>query len=594
MRHDQALAFSLLLLCAGGGIAAQCAPSNGHSTLSAALARTGVDPDASGSVTSGLSALVSIFQLEVGGLAPSASYAIAVDDRVQANFVTDDKGGARVLLRTSDDSYPVGLDARGREVEVRGSGGADVLRVALAAGMSGTTRREERVLLAPTALAGSGRAEAKLRATADGRRRFSVEVENVPGGTYQLFVGATLRGSIAAPAGLGEIEFDSVLDDTPHGELLLDFNPEDAQIDLVRSGELVFTGSLRATVPSVDSCAPSLVLRTLPGSAGEAKARFRVRDDCDRDFEVEIEDVAAGAYTLLVGGVARGTINAAFDATRGRVRGEIEFDTDEDEAHELPLTFDPLGQSIQVVSGAQVAFSLASFVAGPGASGTCTDDETRQDLHASSAQPAASGGVRLRVRDDCRTDFKVEIEDVVAGVYEIAIGGAVRGTVTAAFDAAAGQVRGEVEFGDDSPGSPALDFDPSGEVIEIVQNGVVVLSTGIGAGPGSGVACVDASTGVALLNLGVDADGHAEARLRVRGDCRETFHVEVEDVPAGVYSVLVDGVAEATITVGALGRGEVELDTDDAPKPLLDFDPRGREIAIAQGATIFFAHTFPQ
>jgi hypothetical protein len=31
-----------------------------------------------------------------------------------------------------------------------------------------------------------------------------------------------------------------------------------------------------------------------------------------------------------------------------------------------------------------------------------------------------------------------------------------------------------------------------------------------------------------------------------------------------------------------------------APKPPLTFDPRGREIAIAQGATILFSHQFPQ
>jgi len=70
----------------------------------------------------------------------------------------------------------------------------------------------------------------------------------------------------------------------------------------------------------------------------------------------------------------------------------------------------------------------------------------------------------------------------------------------------------------------------------------------------------------------------------------------IEGVPQFAISIgfVVDGVAQATLTVGALGRGEVELDTNDPPKPVLTFDPRGREIAIAQGATILFSHQFPQ
>ncbi len=61
----------------------------------------------------------------------------------------------------------------------------------------------------------------------------------------------------------------------------------------------------------------------------------------------------------------------------------------------------------------------------------------------------------------------------------------------------------------------------------------------------------------------------------------------------GSYQVLVDGSVRATIVVGATGRGQVELDTNDPPKPVLNFDPRGREIAIAKNGVLYFVRVFP-
>lgn len=597
MRRNTALAASLIGVCFGGGLGAQCRPSDGYSDLRAALARTGIDADASGQAWSTLSGLIAQLQVEVSNLAPNTTYQLAVDDTPKASFTTDDRGGASVVLRRDDTARALDFDPRGREIEVR-RGDDDVLRTTLASdapGGAGTSAdRIEVVALSRAASLASGRAKTKLRTEPDGRRRFSVEVEGAPAGPYVLFVNGTERGLIAAPSGFGEIEFDTRLDDGPHGELLLDFGVEDAQVDLLRGGEIAFSGSLRAGVSGVNRCEPNEILRPLAGASGEAKARLRVRDDCDRDFEVEIERVPAGSYTLFVGGVARGTIVAAFDPARGQVRGEIEFDTDEDEAGELPLTFDPLGQSIEVRSGATAVFAIASFVAGPGVPTVCTPEETRQDLFAGAAQPAASGDARLRVRDGCRSDLSVEIEDVTAGAYDVVIAGAVRGTIVAAFDAAAGQVRGEIEFGDDDPGSPALDFDARGQAIDIVRGGVVVLSTTFVGGGNGGASCVDDRSAVALLNLAAPATARAEARLRIRDDCRKTFTVEIEDVAPGSYEVHVEGVLEAVVTVGALRQGEIELDSHDPPKPVLQFDPRGREIAIMQNGVRLFARIFPE
>ena len=89
------------------------------------------------------------------------------------------------------------------------------------------------------------------------------------------------------------------------------------------------------------------LLNTGPISQAKGKARFRVRDDCDEDFRVEIEDLPLGTYTLEVGGLAVGTI--AVTVVDGEAEGEIEFDTDPDEPGEVLLDFDPRGALIRIL-----------------------------------------------------------------------------------------------------------------------------------------------------------------------------------------------------------------------------------------------------
>jgi len=90
--------------------------------------------------------------------------------------------------------------------------------------------------------------------------------------------------------------------------------------------------------------------------------------------------------------------------------------------------------------------------------------------------PAASGDVRLEGRMD-RADFRVEIEDVPAGSYDLSIGGEIVGSLQAALDVD-GTVRGELEFRDPvEPGKILLDFDPRGQQINVLEGNTVVLET---------------------------------------------------------------------------------------------------------------------
>jgi hypothetical protein len=105
---------------------------------------------------------------------------------------------------------------------------------------------------------------------------------------------------------------------------------------------------------------------------------------------------------------------------------------------------------------------------------------------------------------------------------------------------------------------------------------------------------VAASTGctvfedqVSLLNCGVISTATGTRRVRVETDCHHNLHIEIEDVPRGVYAVLVDGVERGSIRVGAKHGGQFEFDTSpkDAQLPI-DFDPFGHVDVASAGRVI--------
>ena len=104
------------------------------------------------------------------------------------------------------------------------------------------------------------------------------------------------------------------------------------------------------------------------GGAGKAKARFRREEDCDRDFRVEVEDVAPGSYEVCVAGTSYGTFQVVSNGVQ--VEGELELDNDADQPGDRPFPAslpDPIGLSIEVRQGAgspctgTLFFSFTSF-----------------------------------------------------------------------------------------------------------------------------------------------------------------------------------------------------------------------------------------
>ena len=148
-----------------------------------------------------------------------------------------------------------------------------------------------------------------------------------------------------------------------------------------------------------------LVTSTGLDADGTARARWRQDTRCRADFGVELEDVPAGAYTLVVGGIVRGTI--AVVAVPGGTEGEIEFEAVDDTPHPLTLDFDPLGAVVEIRVGEVVWFADVFDGSGPAPLGTATAVRTRTPLPstptAAATRTRTVGATRTRTVGATRT-----------------------------------------------------------------------------------------------------------------------------------------------------------------------------------------------
>jgi hypothetical protein len=445
------------------------------------LAATGVVPGAEGECRVNFGGGKSRFEVRVENLAANAAHGLAVNGQPWATFTTDSKGRAKLRFASpakGRKERPMQGDPRGGTVVVNG-GGQDVLSgVCSGEGESDDSTAKLRARLAPTALAPAGsEAKAEFEIRKDGRQKLEVEIERVEPGDYPVFVDGVERGVIAVgPLGRGQLEWGD--DD---GGPPLDFDPRGKLIDVASGAGVLFSGTLAGAIPGVNQCTFSEtetpLLAAPAAGAGSGDTRLRIREDCRRDFSVEIEDVPVGAYELLVGGVLRGTLQVV--DLGDKVQGELEFTSETGEQDELFLDFEPVGASVEVKQGDVLFFSLTQGPPGSGGGGgggggggSCDGAPLEIDvpLLSTGARPGAQGDARYRIRDDCRSDFNVEIEDVADGGYDLRVGGVSRGTL----QVVAGN--GELEFRDPvEPGKILLDFDPRGQDVEVFDGGTLIL-----------------------------------------------------------------------------------------------------------------------
>jgi hypothetical protein len=324
----------------------------------------------------------------------------------------------------------------------------------------------------------AGSAKRRVRVEPD-RTDLRIEIQDVPTGAYSVLVDGVDRGTIVVGSfAEGQIEFDTR---PGPGELPLTFDPF-GEIDIVRDSTGLLAFSLTADAQCTNPVPPpaggctffenEVFLVSCGTVSGTAKRRVRVRDDCDQDLRIELQNVPLGNYSVLVGGVFQGTI-----AVTG-VEGQIEFDTTPAAGEEL-LDFDPFGEIdiVQDSTGLR-AFTLTADATctGGGAppGGACTPIEDEDFLVNCGVSGRAKR--RVRVRDDCDKDLRIEIERAVNGSYTVYVDGISRGVIDVQGR------RGQIEF-DTTPaaGEHLLNFDPFGEV-DIVRSATNAIAFSLSAG----------------------------------------------------------------------------------------------------------------
>lgn len=239
-------------------------------------------------------------------------------------------------------------------------------------------------------------------------------------------------------------------------------------------------------------------------------------------------------------------------------------------------------------------------------SGGVSDDtpsdvlETEERISLVSARQGiiGSGHADYAERAD-RTEFSVEVEDLTDGNYRIFVGGVDRGGLVVSLGIGETEFRSPVEAG-----KVLLTFDPTGELIEVhdgqgamLTSGDEVIGDGGDNGGGGDIDFGMTEIEVDLTNTGVYPLASGDARLRPEVD-RTDFSVEIEDVPVGGYDLRIGGEIVGVITVitqqdGSI-EGELEFRNPVEPgKLLLNFDPRGKQIDVLDGATVVLETLFP-
>jgi len=313
----------------------------------------------------------SMLRLRVRDLDPETEYLLLADDLERARLTTDASGNGTLLLRHPPlaGGQALDFDPRGKRISV--SDGSQDRLSAVVSGPLEPRRIEvmEYAGIPPIDPGAGGRAQGSYRTVPMAVRIFRVALEDVASGDYQVWVDGALVGEVEADSrGSATIRFCA--SSSPGGRCPrpwrggpggfgspsnvwkpLDFEPRGAQVEVVRDGEVVFAGPMRARValPAEAYCSEvDLEVDLIPAfGSGSGDAAFTSEDgDCDHEFRITARRVPVAYYELWVGDKIRGMLPVRSVVPGGM--GELRFDSHPDEPDELLLDFDPRGQPIEL------------------------------------------------------------------------------------------------------------------------------------------------------------------------------------------------------------------------------------------------------
>jgi len=578
------------------------------SLITLSLRNTGVVADATGIVEINLKEQSSTMKLTLAKLTPGVAYTVTNGATPVAGFIADAKGGARLSFATKPKkgSFLMDFEPRGQVLSVRTEGVNVLQAVVSAKGEPAKSFVSEYVEI--TTPGSKGKATARFLAQPTGRQTFSLQLSQITGTGWSLYVDGVWRGEFKSNGSGAKIDFDT----TPQyaSTRLLDFDPRGRMLDIVQANHIVFSGTMAAQAAEVNVATYEWRNGTIPSTGldadGSALVKLVVESDARRKFLLWLMDVPEGGYEFIANGMLAATIQAV--ATDDGVVGALEFSSRNDDSDELPLTFDPEGAIFTIQKDGLVYFTgRLAIVSG----GKDTDEDLnaiKEGLVSTGFDSNARGNAIFKTDNRGVAIFSIEIKKTPLGAFKVWVGGIERGSFTAKLTETDSNNDGSTYYGSSSTKKEVfgsitfktgrkknpLDFDPRGQLLEVGNSARIYFSQIFGAGRG------DAKPVISRLPLFSTAElPNAIAKMEFkRGEQGvQSFKVGIEDAPPGSYELFIGEKQRATIEVAdtnAGSRGLIEF--DDMPhsgQVPLDFDPRGETISVARVGVVCFLRVLP-
>jgi hypothetical protein len=574
-----------------------------NAQINLSLQNTGVDPDATCVVEINLNAQSSTMKLTLAKLTPGVAYTVTNGATPEAEFTADAKGTARLRFTTKlkKGFFLMDFEPRGQVLAVR-TGGVNILQAVISAEGepvdSSVTEYVE--IMAPGV---GGKAIARFHAQPTGRQTFSVQLNQVAGTGWSLYVDGIWRGEFMGNGSGAKIDFDTI--PQYHSTQLLDFDPRGRMLDIVQARNIVFSGRMAAQAAEVNVAIHEWRNGYIPStglaSDGSARVKLVVEPDARRKFLLWLLDVPEGEYEFIVNGTPAATIQAVM--TDDGVVGALEFSSRNDDSDELPLTFDP-ADAIFTLQNDGLVYFTGRLAIESGGKATGEDlDSIKEDLVPVGFGSNVKGSAKFKIKDNGKAEFTVEIKKTPFGTFKVWVGGIERGTINAKLSEKGSPygysnipemvVMGSITFKTGSKKRP-LDFDPRGLLIEVGNSSRIYFSQIFGA------ARADAPPVISRLPLfSVAGSPNVVAKMEFKRDEQgfRSFGVGIENAPPGTYELFIGEEQRATIEVAVTAtgsRGMIEF--DDLPHPgqtLLDFDPRGEIISLVFDGAVCFQRVMP-
>lgn len=227
----------------------------------------------------------------------------------------------------------------------------------------------------------------------------------------------------------------------------------------------------------------------------------------------------------------------------------------------------------------------------PGHAGDEDEAEVELKLTRLAAAPGGSEAkAKFRRLATGTARFKVDVDDLLAGNYELFVGGMPRGQIVLSEDGGGDRVFKTTPSGD----AVLLDFEVAGQPVVIRRDGQDYFSGIMPTVPESTKIGGSGSRAVELAAAGsAPAGAEAKAELEFGSNGPVKLQVELEDFPAGDYKLIVTDVLRGTIAIsGDSGVLTFKINPGGSDLPL-DFSTVGQSIIISEGSTVLFSGVLP-